>query len=237
MSRKRKATNYKSKQLKTLEDGLINNGIAISDHEKKKKWSPHDLKTITPLNTPQQTMFRSYFSGNHIIANGSPQRKIIIVRSAVATRDVGALPGDLNEKLEPFEVPYMDILHFLTGNPKAYTSMKKSGIINFISTSYIRSLTWDDAVIVVDEVQNMNFGEINSVITRVGEDSRLIIVGDQIQTDLYKTHRDKSGMEHFLNVTTQMKEFEEIVFTKNDVVRSPFVKSWITAMEEYVGID
>jgi len=255
MTRHKKAIKFKDRRLKILEDGLINNGIAKSEQlSKKKKWSLHDLKSIRPINTPQQTMFESYFAGNFIIANGSagtgktlaaiylalcdvlskesPQNKLIIVRNAVSTREIGHLPGTMDEKLEPYEVPYVDIISYLTGYSSGYDSMKNSGIIQFISTSFIRGLNWDNSVVVVDEVQNLNFHEINSVVTRLGEDSKLIIVGDQIQTDLYKSHRDKCGMERFLNIARAVNEFDEILFTKHDIIRSQFVKSWICALEE-----
>lgn len=255
MTRHKKSIKFKDRELKILEDGLINNGIAKSEQpNKKKKWSLHDLKSIRPINAPQQTMFESYFAGNFIIANGSAgtgktlaaiylalcdvlskesrQEKLIIVRNTVATRDIGYLPGTINDKLEPYEVPYMDIVSFLTGYPFSYNSMKHSGIIQFMPTSFIRGLNWDNAVVVVDEVQNLNFHEVNSVVTRLGEDSKLIIVGDQIQTDLYKSHHDKCGMARFLDIARTVKEFDEVLFTKHDIIRSQFVKSWICALEE-----
>lgn len=253
MTQRKKSIKFKDRKLKELEDGLINNGMATMT-DRKRNWTVHDLKTIHPINTPQQAMFTSYFSGNHIIANGSagtgkslaaiflalcdvlsvdsPQTNLTIVRSAVPTRDLGALPGTLDEKLEPFEVPYKDIVYFLTGHPTGYASMKKSGLIKFMSTSFIRSLTWDRTVILIDEIQNLNAHEINSALTRVGEDSKVIIIGDNIQSDLTKSHQDRSGMEHFLRVARRMKEFDEIMFTKHDIVRSGFVKSWLCALEE-----
>jgi len=251
-----KAISPKDKKIRDLEVGLINNGFAMAENTRKRKnWTIHDLKTIKPLNEPQRAMFEAYFQDFHIIANGSagtgktlaslflalndvlskdrPQQRVIIVRSAVATRDLGFLPGNIDEKLEPFETPYRDILGFLTGNANAYDSMKENGLIAFMPTSFVRGLNWDDAVVVVDEVQNLNFWELNSVITRVGDNSRILIVGDQIQTDLYKSSNDKSGMDKFLKIArTLPDEFSEIIFQKEDIVRSRFVKSWICALEE-----
>jgi phosphate starvation-inducible PhoH-like protein len=253
----RKARTKKDETLHFLQEELYKNGCAMTEPRKRKTWSIHDLKTIKPLNEPQRQMFESYFSGNNIIANGSAgtgktlaamylalndllskeenrsQNKIIIVRSAVTTREIGHLPGDKQEKLEPFEAPYRDIVEFLVGNRNAYDDMKTAGLIEFMPTSFIRGLNWDDAIVIVDEVQNLNFHEINSVITRVGDNSKMIIVGDQIQTDLYRAN-DKCGMERFLKVAQRMPEFDEIVFTKHDIVRSSFVKSWICALEEAV---
>jgi phosphate starvation-inducible protein PhoH len=257
MSRKKqaKAVGHKEYELKLLKSGLVNNGMAMTEQRRKKSWSLHDLKVINPLNPPQKEMFESYYNGNHIIANGSagtgktlaamylaltdvlskeqPQQRIIIVRSAVSTRELGHLPGTVSEKLEPYEAPYRDIVGFLMGNNNSYDNLKEAGIIEFMPTSFVRGLNWDDAVIIVDEVQNLNFWELNSVITRVGDDSNLLIVGDQIQTDLYKSGNDKSGMERFLQIARTIPNFDEIVFKKEDIVRSEFVKAWICAMEDF----
>ncbi len=252
----RKALSNKAAQIKQLEEGLINNGMATNDQRKKKSWSIHDFKAITPLNEPQREMFESYLQGQHIIADGSAgtgktfaalylaindvlsphteTKRIIIVRSAVASRNVGHLPGTLEEKMEVYESPYKDMMAQLSknNNPNTYDNMKDAGLIQFMITSYIRGITWDDAVIIIDEVQNLNFHELNSVITRVGDESKLIIVGDQIQTDLYRSGNDVSGMDKFLRIASNMDEFDEIRFTKHDIIRSSFVKAWICALEE-----
>jgi phosphate starvation-inducible PhoH-like protein len=201
-------------------------------------------------------MFKSFFEGNNIIANGSagtgktfsalylalnqilskdtPQNKIVIVRSAVASREIGHLPGSQEEKLEPYEAPYKDILFELitTGSPNTYDDMKEANIINFMPSSFIRGLTWDNSVVVVDEIQNMNFHEINSIMTRLGDNSIVIMIGDHVQTDLYRSKTDKSGIQKFLKVARGMSQFDEITFTKHDIVRSELVKSWICALED-----
>lgn len=250
-----KRLSKKDADIKFLQEVIDNNGSAMTENRKRKSWTAHDLRTINPLNEPQRAMFDSYFSGSMaIIANGSagtgktlaglylaltdvlnknhPQKRIIIVRSAVATREVGHLPGTLEEKLEPYEAPYRDIITFLTGNSNTYDNMKEAGIIEFMPTSYIRGLNWDDAIVLIDEVQNLNFHEVNSVITRVGDNTKLLIIGDHIQTDLYRSSHDKSGMERFLSIARTMPDFDEIVFRKEDIVRSSFVKSWICALED-----
>ena len=254
MNKRAKTTCGKKQHLKQLEQGLVNNGIAMAENKKRKSWTNHDLKNIKPLNTPQQLMFESFFEGNNIIANGSagtgkslaalylaftnilskkePQSRLIIVRSAVTTREIGHLPGDIDEKLKPYEAPYDNMVGFLFNNDNTYENMKETGLITFMPTSFIRGLNWDDAIIIIDEVQNLNFHELNSVITRVGDNSKIIIVGDQIQTDLYRSNNDKSGMDRFLQIARTMPEFEEVLFTKNDIIRSDFVKAWICALEE-----
>lgn len=252
--RRKKAENARNAQLRLLEEGLVNNGIAMAENRKRKSWSVHDIRTIKPLNEPQRQMFTSYLSGNNVIANGSagtgktlagmylalndvfsketPQKKVIIVRSAVTSREIGHLPGNVDEKLAPYEAPYRDIVGFLMKNGNAYDDMKEAGVVEFMPTSHLRGLNWDNCVVLVDEVQNLNFHEVNTVITRVGVESSLIMIGDQIQTDLYKSHNDKSGMDRFLNVARKMPEFDEVIFTKYDILRSDFVKSWICALED-----
>jgi phosphate starvation-inducible protein PhoH len=236
---------------------VIDNDVkAIKDYQtnNNKHLTIHDLKTIKPLNTPQELMFESYFSGNFILANGSAgtgktfaaiylgltdllskkekQNKMIIVRSAVPSREIGFLPGTNEEKLEPYETPYRDIFADLFKRKTAYDHMKRQHLVRFTPTSFVRGLTWDNAVIIVDEIQNMTFPEINSIITRVGANSKLIIVGDQPQTDLYRKSNDQSGMKNFLIIADKMDEFDHITFTSNDIIRSSFVKSWICALED-----
>lgn len=249
------ATRRKSKkdrQIEFLEDALIHNGEAAK--QPKKRFTLHDLKTIRPMSTGQEIMFNSYFSGKHIVASGSAgtgktyaalylaltdvlnseskQDKIIIVRSAVATRDIGFLPGSILEKLMAYEEPYKDIMKDLLRKNTAYDDMKELDKLSFMSTSYVRGLTWDNAVIILDEVQSMTFHEINSVVTRLGKNSRLIICGDIGQNDLVTKKSEQSGFNRMIEVTNRMDDFDTINFTRNDIVRSKFVKSWICACED-----
>lgn len=254
---KAKTLTEKDKKIQELETGLINNGKAMGEKRKKKNWTLHDLNPLKPINNPQKIMFESYFSGNNIIANGSAgsgktiaaiylalndilskertQNRLIIVRSAVATRDLGHLPGDIDEKLQPYENPYRDIFKFLLGRCNSYDDMKSAGIVEFMSTSFIRGLNWDDSIIIVDEIQNMNFPEIYSVMTRVGDESRIIVIGDYLQSDLNQSNRDTTGIKTFLKIAKHMSNFKEIMFKKEDVIRSGFVKDWIHASEDVLG--
>jgi len=242
-----------------LNGALIKNGYAIKDGPEKKKWTVHDMKNIKPLNDTQREMMKQYFSGQHICAYGSagtgkslvslylafcdvfntnqPQERIIIVRSAVPTRELGYMPGTLEEKIAHYETPYQDIISFLfNGNRHnhTYEQMKKAGLITFMTTSFVRGLNWDDAVVIVDEGQNMTWEEINSIMTRIGKNTRVIFAGDLKQTDLNTVNNRKagiSGMQRFLRVIDEMKVFSSIEFNVNDIVRSEFVKSWIIASE------
>lgn len=252
------ARNKRDKRAKRAELLLLKNDLDARSHgPHKKKWSKHDIRSIKPLTDNQHDMFRAYFQGSHICAHGSPgtgktylalflalcdildgnkpQNHLILVRSAVATRDVGFLPGTLEEKMALYEMPYRDIFADLFGRSTTYDDMKDQNLVRFMTTSFIRGLTWDNAIIVVDEGQNMTWHEINSVLTRVGINSRIIFTGDLAQTDLTKSPRDQSGMERFVRTVRNMAEFASIEFTKDDIVRSDFVRSWIIATELSAG--
>jgi len=236
-------------------DAVHENVQAIQEGpQKRKNWSIHDLKNIRPLNQTQEDVFHAFFNGYNlclqgsagtgksyivaylamvdILENRSGATKLIIVRSAVPTREVGHLPGTLEEKVAPYELPYKDIFHDLFGRVSTYEDMKKARKIEFMTTTNIRGLTWDDSIIFIDEGQNMSFHEINSVVTRLGKNSKIIFSGDYIQTDLRK-RGDVSGIEEFSRVVDRMSDvFCTVRFTSNDVVRSQFVKDWIIACEE-----
>ena len=252
MGKKTSRSRRNGGKIEFLEKALLKNGHANREGPARKKWTTHDLANIKPLTPTQEEMFHAFFNNQHICAYGSAgtgktflalylalttilrrpqeQSKIIIVRSVVPTREVGHLPGTLEEKLIPYEIPYRDILNELVGRYSTYDDMKNAGLIEFMTTSFIRGLTWEDAIVIVDEGQNMSFHEINSIMTRLGDNSRVIFTGDLRQSDLTRKY-DSSGMDRFLKVTRDMKEFDQIRFTLHDIVRSDFVKSWITATE------
>jgi phosphate starvation-inducible protein PhoH len=243
----------RNNEIEFLKEALWANGHAAEEGPKKKSWSTKDLKNIRPKTVAQEEMFQAWFSGKHLCASGSAgtgktflafylalnelftqrTRRIIIVRSAVATRDLGFLPGTLEEKTAQYELPYHDILWELIGRSSTYQDMKDAGLIEFMTTSFVRGLTWDNAIVIIDEGQNMTFHEINSIMTRIGENTRIILTGDIRQTDLTesKKHLGTEGMSQALRVFENMDSFASVHFTKYDIVRSEFVKSWIVACE------
>jgi len=158
----------------------------------------------------------------------SPYKRIVIVRSAVPTRDVGFLPGTLTEKSAVYELPYQSICTELFGRSDAYEIMKKHRTIEFMTTSFIRGITLDRTIVIVDEFQNMTSHEADSVITRVGDYSKIIFCGDILQRDLNKN--SEKNIEVFLNVIKQMTdEFDFTYFDEDDIVRSGIVASYIKA--------
>lgn len=150
--------------------------------------------------------------------------KIILVRSAVPTRDMGFLPGTDKEKAKVYEEPYYAIANEIFQRGDAYEILKKHNVVTFMTTSYLRGLTVKDSVVIVDECQNMTFHELDSIITRIGENSRIIFCGDFAQADL-----PKNGMKDFLRVLEEMSEFDVIEFGLSDIVRSSFVKKYLIA--------
>jgi phosphate starvation-inducible PhoH-like protein len=210
------------------------------------------LKTFDPLTENQRKFYEAYKRGDYFVAlHGvagtgktfialykaleevldklNPFNKIIIVRSAVPSREVGHLPGDLDEKTEIYRQPYQQICHTLFGRKDAYQRLEEQGHIEFISTSFIRGMSFDDAIIIVDEMQNMTFEEIDTVMTRVGYRSKIIWCGDYRQTDLNKKKNDISGILKFFDVAHHMSAFTRIEFTPDDIVRSSLVKDYILA--------
>jgi phosphate starvation-inducible protein PhoH len=180
-----------------------------------------------------KTFVALYLALNEMLLHHTCDR-IIIVRSAVPSRDVGFLPGTLEEKIAVYEQPYVALFHELIGRPTSYQDMKDGGVVEFVTTSFLRGLTWDNAIIIVDECQNMTFEELNTIMTRVGEHSRIMVVGDVAQPDLHQQRNrvDVTGMEKFLRIVSRMGEFYTVKFTRHDIVRGPLVKAWIEACED-----
>ena len=216
-----------------------------------KKFS---MKRVTPITENQRLFDQAYRNGFNICAVGSAGagktylgmalaiedvleqdhfERIVIIRSAVQSRDQGFMPGSLQEKMGYYEAPYQDIVNDLFGRGDAYQIMKQKGMLQFMSTSFIRGLTFDNAIIVVDEVQNMNYEELRTIVTRIGESSRIVLCGDTKQDDLRnsKNRADSSGLRSFLRVTQDMRSFATINFTVEDIVRSGVVKEFILSEE------
>ena len=215
-----------------------------------------DLKTFQPLTDNQKKFFDAYKQGDYFVAlhgvagtgktfcalykaieevmdKSNPFTKIIVVRSAVQSRDMGHLPGDVNEKMEIYQQPYRQICDTLFGRRDAWDRLEEQHHIEFISTSFIRGMSFDDAIIIVDEMQNMTFEELDTVMTRVGYRSKIIWCGDYRQTDLNKKKNDMSGILKFFDIAHHMKAFTRIEFTADDIVRSSLVKDYILAKIQY----
>jgi phosphate starvation-inducible PhoH-like protein len=169
-----------------------------------------------------------------VLDRETPYDKLIIVRSIVPTRDIGYLPGDEEEKKQVYTLPYVGICSEIFGNGEAWTRLVMQKKVSFESTSFIRGTTFNKAIIMVDEMQNLNFHELDSVVTRVGNNCKLIMCGDYYQSD-FKREDEKRGIMDFLNIVESLQQFELIEFSWKDIVRSDFVRDYIMT-KEMLGI-
>lgn len=232
-----------------------NDKVVQGIQSNRLKMRIEDLKTVKALTENQQLFFDSYKLGEYFMFlsgsagtgksfialykaleetmdKGNSFNQVLIVRSAVQTRDVGFLKGSLEEKTSLYELPYEQISATLFNKKDAYQRLKEQGYIEFTTTTALRGLSIDNSIVIVDECQNMTWGELSTVITRIGHQSKIIFVGDTKQNDLTKKSSEVSGMPDFLTVANSMPEFCRIHFTPEDIVRSSLVKSWIIACEK-----
>jgi predicted ribonuclease YlaK len=237
-------------------------GMSNKQMKRKKPISMDLMRDIEPLTDNQEEFFRSYRLDKNIVAYGcagtgktfialynaiqdvldekSPYEKIYIVRSLVATREIGFLPGDHEDKSSLYQIPYKNMVKYMFEMPDEssfemlYGNLKTQGTISFWSTSFIRGTTLDNSIIIVDEFQNLNFHELDSIITRVGENSKIMFCGDATQSDLIRTN-EKNGIVDFMKVLRVMPSIDIIEFSVEDIVRSGLVKEYILAKME-VGV-
>ena len=182
-------------------------------------------------------MCATYLALKDVLEKGEYE-KVVIIRSAVQTREQGFVPGTLEQKEAIFELPYIDIVNDLFSRKDAYQILKQKDMIRFTTSSNIRGLTFDNSIIMVDECQSMNYHELDTIITRVGESSKIIFCGDTKQDDLAtsKNKADTSGLYDFLKVINQIASFEVINFGVDDIVRSGLVKEYIIAKERFLEV-
>jgi len=177
-----------------------------------------------------KTFVAMYLAMKEMMDKPEIYRELIIIRSMVPTRDIGFLPGNEEEKKLAYTIPYRSICYDLFGYDQAWSKLVTQKKIRFESTSFIRGSTFDNAIVIVDEMQNCNFHELDSIITRVGEDCRIIFSGDYYQTD-FKYEDEKNGLIKFLAITEQMRFFRTIEFGWEDIIRSDLVRDYIMTKE------
>ena len=249
MPRKKRATT----------DQPIGVGLTAKQMKRKKPLNSEYLVDITPITDNQKRLFNSYDEGKHIIAYGAagtgktfitlynalkdvlsentPYDKIYIVRSLVATREIGFLPGDHEDKSSYYQIPYKHMVKYMFQMPSdadfemLYGNLKSQESIKFWSTSFLRGTTLDNSIVIVDEFQNLNFHELDSIITRVGENTKICFCGDARQSDLNKAN-ERNGIVDFMNILRKMPSFDIIEFGIDDIVRSGLVKEYIVAKME-----
>ena len=221
---------------------------------KNKEITFNQLSTIKPVTDSQKIGFDSWKNGlnqflfgcagtgktfislylalQEVLKNETPYDKVIVVRSLIPTREIGFLPGDEEDKAALYQVPYSNMMQFMFEQPNEqafsmlYDRLKAQGSFYFLSTSFLRGLTFDNSIIIVDECQNLNFHELDTIITRVGQDSKIFFCGDFGQSDLTKMN-ERNGLMDFLQILQEMQEFNCTEFDIGDIVRSGFVRSYL----------
>jgi predicted ribonuclease YlaK len=179
-----------------------------------------------------KTFVSLYLALKDVMNDKTPYEKVYMVRSLVSTREIGFLPGDHEDKSSLYQIPYKNMVKYMFEMPDdasfeaLYGNLKGQGTISFWSTSFIRGTTLDDCIIIVDESQNLNFHELDSIITRVGQNSKIIFCGDVQQTDLLKTN-ERNGILNFMSILQTMEEFSMVEFGIEDIVRSGLIRSYL----------
>jgi predicted ribonuclease YlaK len=234
-------------------------GMTAKQMKRKKPINIDALLEITPLTENQERLFESFDKDKNVVAYGaagtgktfitlynalndvlrenSPYEKIYIVRSLVATREIGFLPGTHEDKADIYQIPYKNMVKYMfqmqtdAEFEMLYGNLKTQGTISFWSTSFLRGTTLDRAIIIVDEFQNLNFHELDSIITRAGEDTKICFCGDATQSDLVKTN-ERNGIIDFMRILRSMPSFDTIEFGLDDIVRSGLCKEYLIAKHE-----
>ena len=238
-------------------DQPIGVGLTSKQMKRKKPINTDLMRDIEPLTQNQQSLFEAYAGDKNLVAFGcagtgktfitlynalkdvldpsTPYEKVYIVRSLVATREIGFLPGDHDDKSYLYQIPYKHMVKYMfemaddTEFELLYGALKSQETVKFWSTSFIRGTTLDNSIILVDEMQNLNFHELDSIITRVGENSKIIFCGDASQTDLTKTN-ERNGILEFMKIISAMdQDFASIEFGIEDIVRSGLVRNYLLA--------
>ena len=240
-------------------DQPIGIGLTTKQIKRKKPINTNYLLDIEPITDNQKRLFESYKEGKHIVAYGTagtgktfitlynalcdvlnpetPYEKIYIVRSLVATREIGFLPGDHEDKSTLYQIPYKHMVKYMFEMPTEadfemlYGNLKAQDTIDFWSTSFIRGTTFDKTIVIVDEFQNLNYHELDSIMTRVGTQSKIMFCGDATQSDLVKQN-EKNGIIDFMRILRLMPSVDVIEFGVEDIVRSGLVKEYILAKLE-----
>jgi phosphate starvation-inducible PhoH-like protein len=218
--------------MKRLKIDHLLNYDAITHNQKiaYDSWDDGDHLVLAGSAGTGKTFIGMYLALSDVLDKSYEQDKLVIVRSVVPTREMGYLPGSIEEKVDAYTAPYRAIATELFNEKMAYNALEAQGAISFMSTSFIRGQTIDDAIILVDEMQNLTYHELDSIITRVGRNTRIIFSGDYYQSDLNK-ETDKNGVLDFLNIMEVMNNFTTVEFGWADIVRSDFVRDYIMTKE------
>ena len=234
-------------------------GMTTKNLKRKKPYNSDMMVDVQPITDNQKKVFESYKEGKNLFLYGAagtgktfitlynafkevldpitPYKKVVLVRSLVSTREIGFLPGDHEDKSFLYQIPYKNMVKYMFELPTdndfemLWGNLKTQESVTFWSTSFIRGTTLDDSIVIVDESQNLNFHELDSIMTRCGENCKIHFCGDAAQTDLIKTN-EKNGILDFQKIIARMPEFDLVEFGIEDIVRSGLVKSYLISKIE-----
>tara|TARA_B100000035_G_scaffold310162_1_gene317500 strand:+ start:235 stop:987 length:753 start_codon:yes stop_codon:yes gene_type:complete len=234
----------------------VPSGMTAKQMRRKKPINMDHLKVIEPLTNNQERVFKSYAEGKHLVLHGcagtgktfislylalkdvlepsSPYEKVYMVRSLVPTREIGFLPGDHEDKSNLYQIPYKNMVKYMFQMPDdaafdmLYDNLRAQETVSFWSTSFIRGTTLDDCIVIVDEFSNLNFHELDSIITRIGQNAKIIFSGDYTQSDLVKSN-EKNGVLDFMRILQTMPSFDCVEFEIEDIVRSGLVREYLVS--------
>ena len=218
---------------------------SITDNQKLvfDSWKKEKNQFLFGAAGTGKTFISLYLALKDVLDLKKSYDKVVLVRSLIPTREIGFLPGDEEDKAALYQVPYQNMVQFMFEMQNEqqfnnlYDRLKGQGTLYFLSTSFLRGLTFDNTIIIVDECQNLNFHELDTIITRVGQDSKIVFCGDFDQSDLVRQN-EKNGLHDFLRILGEMEEFNCIEFTIGDIVRSGFVRSYlINKIKLGIGIE
>ena len=234
-----------NKKNKEINHNNLVNIKSITDNQKVvfDSWKKEKNQFLFGAAGTGKTFISLYLALKDVLDLKKPYDKVVLVRSLIPTREIGFLPGDEEDKGLLYQVPYQNMVQFMFEMQNEqqfnnlYDKLKAQGTLYFLSTSFLRGLTFDNTIIIVDECQNLNFHELDTIITRVGQDSKIVFCGDFDQTDLVKQN-ERNGLHDFLRILEEMEEFNCTEFTIGDIVRSGFVRSYlINKIKLGIGIE
>lgn len=217
----------KGMKIKAIQPKTLNQEITFQAYDEGKHLMLHGIAGTGKTYISMYLALDNLFNNNHM----NDYHDVTVIRSVVPTREIGYLPGRENEKIAVYEDPYKCICNDLFGRGDAYDILKHKGLVRFMSTSFVRGLTLNDTIVIVDEVNNMTFHELDSLITRIGENCRIIFCGDFRQSDL-KRNDEREGLINFMKILKRIDGFTHVEFTRDDIVRSKLVKDYIIARED-----
>jgi len=232
---KQKNANYiKEQKRQTFENSLIIDNVRPKTENQKKIFSHYFQKKnvlVHGLPGTGKTFISLYLALKDLLSE-SKIEKVLIVRSAVSARELGFMPGSARDKMRAYEEPYYEICSKLFDRDDAYMQLKMRGMVEFSPTSFLRGVTWENHVVIIDEVQNLNDHEISTVITRMGQGSRIMFCGDFRQSDFVTKGQEESGINNLFKTIRLMPSFTHVEMGINDVVRSGLVKEYLEARIE-----